>query len=396
MQEVNSKREHWIAEALAKRRAADLERSVQIQAGMGGKFTDDERTWLNFASNDYLDLARHPRLKTAAADAVNRYGTGATASRLIVGTLPLHDRLEQCIARHKGYPAAIVFGSGYMTNAGVVPALIGRNDHAFADRLIHASIIDAVRLSGSKLHRFAHNDPASLERGLRRARGGRRLILTESVFSMDGDLAPLPAIAELAEQYEALLMVDEAHASGVFGPCGGGLVRAANLQGKVTICMGTLSKALGGYGGYAACSAPMRQWLVNVARSFIYTTAPPPSVMAAALEAFSILDGDPTLGETLLARADRFRQCLQDAGLNTLNSASQIIPVLVRDNARAVRLAARLKERDGILVGALRPPTVPAGTARLRLALTLAHSDEDMDRALDALVTACREEGLLS
>ena len=394
MQEVNSKPEEWIDTELAKQRAAHLERSIHVYDGVGGAFTAQGRRWLNFGSNDYLDFARHPRLKKASVLAVEQYGTGATSSRLITGTLPPHDALERRIARHKGYPAAVVFGSGYMTNAGVISALIGRNDHAFADRLIHASVIDAERLSGAKLHRFAHNDPESLAQTLQRAPSGHRLILTESVFSMDGDQAPLEAIAALAESHEALLMVDEAHAGGVFGPHGAGLVSALNLQTKVTASMGTLSKALGGYGGYTACSERMRQWLINRSRAFIYTTALPPAVMAAALESLRILEETPGLGKTLLARAQRFRERLQDAGLDTLRSSSQIVPVLVRDNAHTLRLAERLKSK-GILVGALRPPTVPPDRARLRFSITLAHSDEDLDRAFAAVIDAFKEERLL-
>lgn len=394
MKEVNPKSEDWIGAGLDKQRAAHLERTLRISPGIGGSFTVNGQAWLNFASNDYLDFARHPRLKAAAASALEQYGIGATASRLIVGTLPVHDELEQCIARHKGYPAALLYGSGYMTNAGVIPALIGRNDHAIADRLVHASVIDAVQLSGATLHRFAHNDPDALNQCLRKIGKGRRLILTESVFSMDGDLAPLEDIARLATAHEAMLMVDEAHAGGVFGPRGAGRVPALNLTGQVNICMGTLSKALGGYGGYAACSQRMRDWLINRSRALIYTTAPPPSIAAAALEAFAILDEEPELGKTLLDRAHWFRTRLQDAGLNTLQSASQIIPILVGDNARTMRLAARLRD-NSILVGALRPPTVPAGTARLRLALTLAHTETDIEQTFNALLAACREEGLL-
>ncbi len=394
MQEVKPKSEYWIGAELDKQRAAHLQRTIRISPEIGGTFTAVGRTWLNFASNDYLDFARHPRLKDAAARALEQYGTGATASRLMVGTLPVHDELEQCIARHKGYAAAVLYGSGYMTNAGVIPALLGRNDHAIADRLIHASVIDAIRLSGATLHRFAHNDPDSLDQCLRTIGKGRRLILTESVFSMDGDLAPLVDIGRLANEYDAMLMVDEAHAGGVFGPRGAGCVPALDLAGHVNVCMGTLSKALGGYGGYAACSQPMRAWLINRSRALIYTTAPPPSVAAAALEAFAILDEEPELGKTLLDRTHGFRTRLQAAGLDTLHSASQIIPILVGDNARAMRLAARLRD-DGILVGAVRPPTVPAGTARLRLALTLAHSETDIERTYNTLLAACREEGLL-
>ncbi len=391
MQEVNQNPERWITRALDERRAAHLERRITAYDGMGGTFTANGRTVLNFGSNDYLDLARHPRLKEAARRALDDFGTGSTASRLVTGTLPLHEELERVIAGHKGYPAALVFGSGYMTNAGVISSVLDRKGHAFADRLVHASMVDAVRLSGARLHRFHHNDVDSLARQLERHASGRCMILTESVFSMDGDLAPLSDIATLAEQYDALLMVDEAHAGGVFGPEGAGLIVEYGLQEKVAVSMGTLSKAMGGYGGYVACSASMRQWLINYARSLIYTTALPPPVIAAAIEAFRILHDEPALGATVLARAQRFRAQLQEAGLDTMQSESPIVPVLIGDNERALRIARRLADKD-IVVGALRPPTVPHGTARLRLSVTLAHTEDNLDRVAAEVADAFHKE----
>jgi 8-amino-7-oxononanoate synthase len=373
-----------MAETLAQRHADQLDRHLTTQPATGGRFEHGGQVWLNFASNDYLDLARHPALAAAAAQAAQDYGTGSTASRLIAGTLSLHTELEQALAEQKGYPAALVFGSGYMTNLGIISALAGRNDVVCIDRLAHASIIDAARLSGARLLRFRHNDPADLDRLLTNTPGQRRLVVTESVFSMDGDCAPIADLATVCARHDALFMVDEAHAGGVFGA---GLVVRDGLQEQVHLCMGTFSKALGGYGGYVCCSALIRDYLINHARAFIYTTAPPPGVAAAARAALELVHRTPTRGETLLAQADRLRQRLRADGYDTLNSASQIIPVLVGDNGAVTRIADHLR-RQRILVGALRPPTVPPGQARLRLSLTSAHSEADLDHLCAALNTA--------
>ncbi|TAN36262.1 MAG: 8-amino-7-oxononanoate synthase [Verrucomicrobia bacterium] len=347
-----------------------------------------DRALLNFSSNDYLNLAHHPEVIAAAERALRECGASAGASRLVSGTLALHEELEARLAKLKGYPAGLVFGSGYLTNLGVLPALVGRGDAIFADRLAHASLMDATMLSRAELHRFRHNDAGHLEELLKKHAGaGRKLVVTESVFSMDGDLAPLPDIATVAERHGALLLVDEAHATGVFGPGGSGLIREHKLESAVNISMGTLSKALGGYGGFVACSEKLRALLINRARAFIFTTAPPPPVLGAALGALDVLEKNTGLGAELLRRAALFRQQLQAAGLDTMQSASQIIPVFVGDNARALALAGRLREQ-GLLVVAIRPPTVPEGTARLRLSVTLAHSEADLVRSAKIVSSA--------
>ena len=388
-------REAWIAEALTDLRARGLERKLRVQSAAGGKFIDSGREILNFSSNDYLDLAHRPEVISAAARALGAYGAGSTASRLIAGTLPIHEELEWRLARWKGHPAALVFGSGYLANSGTIGAVAGRGDHIVTDRLVHASIIDAAVLSRAELYRFQHNDPGSLEGLLQRLpAAGRRLVVTESVFSMDGDLAPLEEIAAAALRHGAILMVDEAHAAGIFGPAGSGLVRERRIEEDVQISMGTLSKALGGYGGFIACSGPLRELLVNRARAFIYTTAPPPASLGAALGALDVVEKEPGLGAKLLARAARFRDRLRTAGLDPLRSESQIVPVLVGDNEKALALAARLRD-EGILAAAIRPPTVPEGTARLRLSVTLAHGEEDLDRAAEAIIRAAQAEGVL-
>ncbi len=294
-------------------------------------------------------------------------------------------------ANEKGKPAALVFGSGYMANAGTIPVLAGRDDVIFADKLVHASMIDACKLSDAKLIRFAHNDFQALENRLSRFPdiGKRKLIITESVFSMDGDLAPLQEIAELAEKYGAMLMVDEAHSTGIFGPNGSGRVRELGLESRVNVSMGTLSKAYGGYGGFIACSKELKELLIQSSRAFIYTTAPAPAVIGTALGVMDVLEASPNLGNILRANADYFRELLQDGGLDTLQSESQIIPILIGGNEQAMLVSQKLREQ-GIIAAAIRPPTVPAGTARLRLSVTLAHTVDDMEHAAKQIIQAVK------
>jgi 8-amino-7-oxononanoate synthase len=380
------KSEDWIHPILAAWRQESRLRTLRPLPAGGGRVVRDGRTLVNFSSNDYLDFLNRPELAEAARAATAACGSGAGASRLVTGDLAVHGELETTLARQKGYPAALVFGSGFMTNLGVITACVGRGDTVFADRLAHASLLDAIRLSGAKLVRFRHNDAEDLAVRMARdaAEDGRRLIVTESVFSMDGDLAPLPAIAAIARAHDAMLLVDEAHATGVFGPSGHGLVAEHGLSGSVNLAMCTFSKALGSYGGAVACSAAMRDWLVNAARPFIYTTALPPGVCAASLAALRLLDEEPHLGAELRRRAALFRTLLQQQGLATGASESQIVPVILGDNARTLAVSARMQE-EGFLVTAIRPPTVPEGMARLRFSITLAHGDDDLERAAKAL-----------
>ncbi len=384
-------REDWIQPILDEARSNGLERTACAYPKAGGKIKVEGKEVLNFSSNDYLDLAHHRHVMDCSREALDQYGIGATASRLVTGTLPIHEELEARLAKEKGYPAALVFGSGYMTNAGTIPVLAGRDDTIFADKLVHASMIDACKLSGAKLVRFAHNDILALEKRLKPfpAGGNRRLIITESVFSMDGDIAPLADIAALAEKHGAMLMVDEAHASGTFGPNGAGLIREHRLEDSVTVSMGTLSKAFAGYGGFVACSSTLRRLLVHSARAFIYTTAPPPAVIGAALGIMDVLEASPRLGNILQANADYFRSLLHDGGLDTLQSQSQIIPIVIGDNEKAVAISQTLRDQ-GIIAAAIRPPTVPAGSARLRLSITLAHHVDDLERAAQQIIEAVK------
>lgn len=387
--------ETWMETELSQLRAQGLERQLQVMPDSGGAFMLDGRRVLNFSSNDYLGLARAPAVLAAADAALRRWGAGATASRLVVGTLPCHAELETRLAQFKGYAAALVFGSGYLANVGTVAALVGRHDRILADKLAHASLLDGAMLSRAAVHRFQHNDVDHLVRLVRqKPASARDLIITESVFSMDGDMAPLRDIARVAQEHDAMLLVDEAHATGVWGPGGTGLIGEWSLQQSVSVAMGTLSKALGAYGGFIAGSETLKRWLVNRARSFIFSTGLPPPIAGAVLGALDVLKKNPGMGADLLHRTDAFRKRLQSAGFNTGSSVSQIVPIIIGDNQKTLAFAHRLRSH-GILVAAIRPPTVPAGTARLRLSVTLLHTQEDLNRAADILAAAAREEGLL-
>ncbi|MDF7806554.1 8-amino-7-oxononanoate synthase [Pontiellaceae bacterium B12219] len=381
--------ENWIKQQLDEAKAQGLVRAARVYPEAGGIIKIDGKEVLNFSSNDYLDLGRHPHVVDCAREALDRYGIGSTASRLVTGTLPIHDELEARIAKEKGYEAALIFGSGYMTNAGTIPILAGRDDLIFADKLVHASMIDACRLSAAKLVRWAHNDFQALEKRLVQYGSSkvRKLIITESVFSMDGDIAPLKEIAALAETHDAMLMIDEAHSTGTFGPNGAGLIRELGLENAVTVSMGTMSKAMAGYGGYVACSSNLRKLLVNSSRAFIYTTAPPPAIIGGALGALDVLEASPRLGNILQANTDYFRSLLHEGGLDTLQSQSQIVPIVIGDNEKALAISRKLREM-GIIAAAIRPPTVPAGSARLRLSVTLAHHVDHLERAAKEIIKA--------
>ncbi len=384
---VSTMREDWIQPILDEAKTQGLERTARVYPEAGGKIVINGKEVLNFSSNDYLDLSHHRHVMDRAREALDQYGIGSTASRLVTGTLPIHEELEARLAKKKGYPSALVFGTGYMANAGTIPILAGREDLIFADKLVHASMIDACRLSGARLVRFAHNDAAALEQRLEQYADTqcRKLIITESVFGMDGDIAPLKEIAELAEKHAAMCMVDEAHGTGTFGPNGAGLIREHGLESSITVSMGTMSKALAGFGGFVACSENLRKLLVNSARAFIYTTAPPPAVIGAALGVLDVLDASPNLGNVLQANAEYFRSLLHEAGVDTLQSQSQIIPVVIGDNEKAVTVSQKLREQ-GIIATAIRPPTVPAGSARLRISITLAHHIDDLEHAAKAIL----------
>lgn len=326
-------------------------------------------------------------MKTAAQAAIDQYGWGSGASPLILGHTTLHQRLAERLARFEGTEAAVVFASGFAANAGTVAALVGPGDVVFTDRNNHASLLDGCRLSRADVRTYAHADWEELERHLaRRSHHRRRLILTDSLFSMDGDFAPLAELADLADRYEAMLLVDEAHATGVFGRCGRGLAEHLGVEARVPVRIGTLSKALGGVGGFVAGSRTLVDWLVNRARPYIYSTAAPAAVAAAALAAIEIVEQEPHRRTTLLERAAWLREQLVARGWDIGRSTSQIIPIVLGEPRRAVALAAKLRER-GVFVPAIRPPTVPEGQSCLRVSLSFAHTEESMERLLTALGT---------
>jgi 8-amino-7-oxononanoate synthase len=387
-------------ESLSHELAALEARALRRRLGMveealpGGKVRVDGKVLLNLSSNDYLGLAQDPRLIAAAQAAAARWGTGAGASRLVVGNLALHETVEAHLAAFKGTAAAVIFPTGYMANVGTIAALTGPGDVIFSDRLNHASIYDGIKLSGASLQRFRHRDLNHLEQLLQeQGAARRRLIITDSVFSVDGDLAPLADIVGLKARYGAWLMIDEAHATGVFGARGAGLAEALGVAQAIDIHLGTFSKALGSQGGYVAGDHRLVDYLHNRARSFIYSTAIAPPILGAIDQALEVVTQEPMRRHYLLEAATRWRQGLQDAGLNLLGSESQIIPVLVGENDRALEFAARLKDQ-GLMAVALRPPTVPPGQARVRFSLSAAHAPADLAKAREIIVTTAQALGL--
>jgi 8-amino-7-oxononanoate synthase len=375
----------FIDDELDNLRRASLYRRLRLIEGEQGPIvTVDGREALNFCSNNYLGLANHPALCAAAKNAIDRYGCGSGASRLISGNMALHEDLESKIAELKGTEAALVFNSGFQANTGILSTLVGEDDVILSDSLNHASIIDGCRLSRAKVIVYAHCDLEQLERGLRKSPAkGRKLVVTESLFSMDGDEAPLAEIVELAQKYGATVMVDEAHATGVFEPNGAGLVGKLGLGDRVLVQMGTLGKALGGFGAYVAGSKALRELLINRCRSFIFTTAPPPAVMAMALAAVELVQNEPERRQALRNNCELLQAGLKSLGYSLANSRSQILPLMIGDAIQCMKLSDELLQR-GVFAQGIRPPTVPAGTSRLRITLMATHTREHIDRALNA------------
>jgi len=340
---------------------------------------------INFGSNDYLGLAADPRLASAAVDATLQFGAGAGASPLVTGYSTLHEQLELRLAQFEGTQRALLFSSGYAANQGTIPALVERGDAIFADQKNHASMIDGCRLSRADIHIYPHRDTGALAELLTRQSGARRrLIATESVFSMDGDLAPLVELADLAERFNCMLLVDEAHATGVFGERGRGLAEEQGVEDRVHVRIGTLSKALGCAGGFVSGSASLVDWLLNRARPYIFSTALPPATCAAALAALDIVRDEPERRQQLAERAQLVRQRLAELGWQLGTSASQIIPLVVGPADRATQLAGELRKR-GLLVPAIRPPSVAPGESLLRISLTCGHTEPMLDELCEAL-----------
>jgi len=369
-------------------------KTLVIQSRDGAKIVIEGRSLLLMCSNDYLGLSFHPALRAAAKAAMNRYGCGAGASRLLSGTSAVHAELEERIALFKNTEAAVVYNSGYAANTGIISAIAGPGDIILSDNLNHASIIDGCRLSRAQVAVYRHRDVNHLEDILRKAPSiGRRLIVTDGVFSMDGDIAPLPEMVFLSEKYNAILMVDDAHAVGVLGEGGKGTAEHFGLEGRVPIQMGTLGKALGSFGAYAAGSRDLINLLINRSRSFMYSTALPPSVCAASIAAIDIVEHDTLLKKRVWKNRDRLVSGLIGLGVNCGSSESAIIPVVIGDTEKALNAGNRLFEY-GIFASAIRPPTVAEGSARMRITVTAAHRDDDIDSVLDAL-DRCKKEGLL-
>jgi 8-amino-7-oxononanoate synthase len=380
-----------LAQRLEELESQGLRRMLRVVDGpQGPEVMLDGRPVLLLCSNNYLGLGDHPRLRRAAADAALALGTSSGASRLISGSMSIHADLEARLAEFEGTEAALLFGSGYLANTGAIAALARRGEVVFSDELNHASIIDGCRLAGAETFVYRHRDTEHLEWGLRRAAGRGSLIVTDGVFSMDGDLAPLAELAILARRHSCRLMVDEAHATGCLGPGGRGSVAAAGLTGEVDLIVGTLGKALGGYGAYVCGSQAMAEYLINTARPFIFSTAPPPPAVAAASAALELLAESPKRVERLQANATALREGLRSQGLEPIGDDTQIVPLVVGEADDAMALCEQLLEQ-GVFAQAIRPPTVPPGTCRLRLTVMATHRIDDLRHAARLIGNAASE-----
>jgi 8-amino-7-oxononanoate synthase len=384
-----------VAARLEELRERGLYRRLRLIEGpQGPRVTLDGREVLLLCSNDYLGLAGDPRVREAAAEAALRWGAGAGASRLISGNMAPHRALEEQLAAFKGYERALLFGSGFLANTGTIQALAGPGEVVFSDELNHASIIDGCRLARATTVVYRHNDVEHLEALLREAEGRPALVVTDGVFSMDGDVAPIAELLEVARRHGARLMVDEAHATGAIGPGGRGAVAAAGLSGEVDVVVGTLGKALGSYGAYVCASGETVDYLVNRARSFVFSTAPPPPTVGAAAAALGVLEAEPERVERLRANAAALREALAAEGLLAPASTTQIVPIEVGEAEPTMELTERALER-GVFAQGIRPPTVPEGSSRLRFTVMATHERGDLRRAAHEVGEAARAIGLL-
>lgn len=376
-----------LGEGLAALEAGGLRRTRRIlESPQQPRVSVAGRTLVNFSGNDYLGLANHPRLREAAHAAIDRYGVGAGASPLVSGHLAVHDEAERRFARFCGLPRALLFPSGYAANLGILSALGDRHAEVFGDRLNHACLNDGALLSRAAFTRYRHGDAAGLERALSGSQARVKLVATDSVFSMDGDLAPLPALLAACERHDAWLVVDDAHGVGVLGARGHGCLEHFGLASARVIYMATLGKALGGYGAFVAGADDVVEWLLQRARTLVFSTALPPVAPAVAIAAMDLVDAEPARVERLRDRIADFRAAAMDAGLDLPQSPGAIQPVVVGEARRATAISARLAER-GFLVPAIRPPTVPEGTSRLRVSLCADHDPADV-RSLAAAIAA--------
>jgi glycine C-acetyltransferase len=389
---MNRSLQDWLQGEIDRLRSDCLHKSPRtLETPAGARVRLDGREVVNLASNNYLGLANHPEVRQAARDAVERWGVGAGAVRWIGGTTQVHEELEERLARFKSVEATLTFTAGFTANAGCIPAVLTGADVVISDELNHASIIDGIRLSKAAHHKadgwvYPHKDMDGLEACLKRAsaRGfAKKMIVTDGVFSMDGDIAPMPQIVELAERYDAFVMVDDAHASGVLGRNGAGTTSHFGVYGRVDIQMGTLSKAFGVVGGYVAGSWALKDWLIHRGRPYVFSTAHPPMVAAALLAALDVMESDPEPMRRLWANARSWQRSLQEAGFDTMGTETPITPVFVGDEAKAQEMERRLWE-DGVYALSIVYPTVARGKARIRTMPTAAHTEEDLDQAVRA------------
>jgi glycine C-acetyltransferase len=378
------------------KQAGTYQRLRVLESESAARSRFDGKDVINLASNNYLGLTTHPKLREAALEATRTYGVGSGAVRTISGTMSLHMALEERIARFKNVEACVVFQSGFAANAGTVAAILTPEDHIISDELNHASIIDGCRLSKAKIHVFPHKDVAGAERRLAALSGqpGRKLLITDGVFSMDGDIGPLPGLVEVAEAYGAIMMVDDAHSSGVLGRAGRGTIDHFGLHGRVHIQVGTLSKAIGVLGGYVCGSRDLIEFLYHRARPFLFSTSHPPAVAAACMAAFDVLEQEPERMQNLWDNTKYFKQGLASAGFNTGASETPITPVVVGEARLAHQLSAGLFE-EGVLATGIGFPTVAEGKARVRTIVTATHTREQLDRALEVFLRVGRRLGIL-
>jgi glycine C-acetyltransferase len=379
------------------KQAGTYQRLRVLESESAAESRFDGRQVINLASNNYLGLTTHPKLREAAIEATRQYGVGSGAVRTISGTMSVHMQLEERIARFKNVEACVVFQSGFAANAGTVAAILTPDDHIISDELNHASIIDGCRLSKARIHVFPHKDAAAAGRILQELAGrpGHKLLISDGVFSMDGDVGALPELVELAEKHGAIMMVDDAHASGVLGRNGRGTIDHFHLHGRVHIQVGTLSKAIGVLGGYVCGNRELIEFLYHRARPFLFSTSHPPSVAAACMAAFDVLEQEPERIENLWSNTRYFKQGLTDAGFDTGRSETPITPVMAGEAKRAHELSRALFD-EGVLATGIGYPTVPEGKARVRTIVTATHTREELDRALEAFRKAGRRIGLIA
>ena len=369
-----------------------------VDLGEDGRWMVDGRPVIHLSSNDYLGLARHPAVLEAAEAALRRWGASASSARLIAGNLEPHREIEEALAAFEGTEAALLYSTGYMANVGVIGAIVGPGDAVYSDELNHASLIDGCRQAGATLRTYPHADVGALEAMLAEdeevARFRRRLLVTDGLFSMDGDVAPLASLVDIKERYGCWMLVDEAHATGVLGEGGRGSIEQCGVSGRVEFVIATLGKSLGSFGAYVAAERDAIDYLVNRSRSFIFTTAPPPSVVAAARAALVVLEAEPERRERLWENIRRMAGGLEAIGAETMESTTQIFPLLVGGDAEAMAFSDALLEA-GLFAQGIRPPTVPKGTARLRLTVTAALESGEIDRALEIIEKVGRRQGVI-